>query len=192
MERDQILDVLNDPVAQRLISSNTPVRFAYTGLDGFPRVVPLSFHWNGSEFVVSTIPCSAKVRALQANPKVAMTIDTETQPPKVLLVRGLVTVGIVDGVPSEYIDGSRKLIGEENVAAFEEQVRAMYPQMAKITITPEWAKIHDFETRVPSAAEEAFNRMSRSSFRSGVEHRHAECSLTGSRRGGVDTSEVWR
>ena len=44
----------------------------------------------------------AKVQALhvQANQKVALTIDTTTFPPHVLLVRGTARVEVVDGAPS--------------------------------------------------------------------------------------------
>ena len=36
---------------------------------------------------------------------------------------------------------------------FDAQVRALYEQMTAITITPEWAKLLDFETTAPSAVE---------------------------------------
>ncbi|MGI8527884.1 MAG: hypothetical protein ACR2KO_00255 [Geodermatophilaceae bacterium] len=35
------------------------------------------------------------------------------------------------------------------MAAFEEQVRTLYDQMARIVLTPDWAKVLDFETRAP-------------------------------------------
>jgi hypothetical protein len=33
-------------------------------------------------------------------------------------------------------------------------VRSLYEQMARISIAPEWAKVLDFQTRLPSAVEE--------------------------------------
>jgi hypothetical protein len=36
--------LLNDPVARELLQSTIPARFAYAGLDGAPRVVPIWFH----------------------------------------------------------------------------------------------------------------------------------------------------
>ncbi len=71
MKPDEVIAVLNDPVAQKLISSTNPARLAYIALDGTPRVVPLGFDWDGARFVIGTLSGSAKVRALQANPKVA-------------------------------------------------------------------------------------------------------------------------
>jgi hypothetical protein len=43
MQRETVMHVLNDPVAQELIWSDIPARVAYTGLDGFPRVFPWVF-----------------------------------------------------------------------------------------------------------------------------------------------------
>ena len=157
MRQDDVLQVLNDPLAQELLDSNIPARLAYTGRDGAPRAIPIAFDWTGTEFVVCTPPHAAKVRALQANPRVALTIDTTTFPPHVLLVRGTARVEVVDGVPPEYLAGSRKIVGEARFSAFEEQVRALYQQMARIAIVPEWAKLLDFETRLPRAVEQLVN-----------------------------------
>jgi hypothetical protein len=33
-------------------------------------------------------------------------------------------------------------------------VRSLYEQMARISIAPEWAKVLDFQTRLPSVVEE--------------------------------------
>ncbi len=158
MPHDDVFQILNDPLAQELLRSNIPARLAYTGRDGAPRAIPIAFHWTGQEFVICTPPHAAKVRALQANPQVALTIDTTTFPPHVMLVRGTASVEVVDGVPSEYLAGSKKIVGEEGFPAFEEQVRTLYLKMARITIVPEWAKLLDFETRLPRAVEQLVNR----------------------------------
>src|SRR5947209_3059681 len=97
MQRDHVMRVLNDPLAQELMASRIPARVAYTSLDGSPRVVPLGFHWNGEQFVICTVPDSPKVRALAAQPQVALTIDTDTFPPHVLLVRGNASLETIDG-----------------------------------------------------------------------------------------------
>jgi hypothetical protein len=159
MHRQQVSDILNSALAQELLRSSIPVRLAYTGLDGSPRVVPLAFHWDGERFVICTIPGSPKVRALQANPNVAMTIDTESFPPHILLVRGKASVQLVDGVPAEYLAASSKQVGAEGMPAFEAQVRAMYDQMVRIDVEPTWAKLIDFQTTLPSAVERMARRM---------------------------------
>ena len=83
----------------------------------------------------------------------ALTIDTATMPPHVLLVRGTATIEVVEGVPS-VPGGTRKFVPAAGWSSFEAQVRAMYKRMARITIEPEWAKLLDFETRFPRAIEE--------------------------------------
>lgn len=40
----------------------------------------------------------------------------------------------------------------------EAEVGRLYKQMARIEITPTWAKILDFETRIPRAVEELARR----------------------------------
>lgn len=158
MHQEDVTQVLDDPLAQELLHAVIPVRMAYTGTDGFPRVVPLGFHWNGAQVVVGTVPNAPKVRALAINPKVALTIDTDTQPPHVLLVRGTASIEVVDGVPPEYLEGARKLMEPQQWQTFEAEVRALYKRMARITISPEWAKLLDFETRFPSAVEQLVRR----------------------------------
>lgn len=163
MHRDEVIRLLNDRAAQELLQSSIPVRLAYTGLDGFPRVVPLGFLWDGERFVICTVPSAPKVRALEAHPKVAMTIDTQSFPPRLLLVRGTASVRLVDGVPPEYLAASAKQIGAEGMPAFEAQVRALCDQMVRIDVEPHWAKLIDFETTLPSAIERMTRRKQQAS-----------------------------
>ncbi|MGH3827694.1 MAG: hypothetical protein ACRDQX_11050 [Pseudonocardiaceae bacterium] len=44
------------------------------------------------------------------NPKVALSIDTTTQLPHVLLVRGTASIEVVEGVPAEYLGSAKKLV----------------------------------------------------------------------------------
>ena len=103
---------------------------------------------------MATATNSPKMKALKANPKVALTIDTIAFPPHILLVRGTARVEIVDGVAPEFLEASRKSVPPEQWEEFEKGVRGLYKQQGRITITPEWAKLIDFETRVPQAQEE--------------------------------------
>lgn len=154
MQRDAILDLMNDPVAQELVNAPIHARLAYNAKDGSPRVIPMGYLWNGEVFVMGSPVNSPKVKALAANPKVALTVDTNTFPPHVLLVRGKAVVEVVDGVPDEFVESSRRFVGEDGMSAWEAGVRALYKQMAIIRVTPTWAKIFDFETRLPSPVEE--------------------------------------
>jgi nitroimidazol reductase NimA-like FMN-containing flavoprotein (pyridoxamine 5'-phosphate oxidase superfamily) len=110
MRPEQVTEVMNDPLSQELLQSAIPARMAYNGTDGLPRAIPIGFLWKDGRIVVCTSSNAYKVKALSANPKVALTINTEA-PYRVLLVRGTASVEIVDGVPSEYLEASRKCPG---------------------------------------------------------------------------------
>lgn len=155
MDRNDVIEVLNKPISQRLLGSSTPARLAYTAVDGDPRVIPIGFVWNGAQLVLFTVPAAAKVRALQRNPRVAITIDTiEPWPPRVLLVRGAASLEPVDGCPDEYVEAGRKVTPAEVADDWEAGVRALYEQMVRITIEPDWAKLLDFETTIPESVQD--------------------------------------
>jgi PPOX class probable F420-dependent enzyme len=145
------LELLQDPVAQELLQSSIPARLAYIAIDGTPRVVPIWFHWNGSEFVMATPPKAPKLKALAKNPRVALTIDDNTFPHKVLMVRGTARLEPVDGIVPEYATAAERYFGPEQGRAWMQQARTMMTSMMKITITPEWVGVLDFKTRFPSA-----------------------------------------
>jgi hypothetical protein len=143
--------LLDDPVAHELLRSTLPARLAYTWPDGTPRVVPIWFHWTGEEIVMGGPEDAPKVHALQANPAVAITIDGDSWPYQVLLLRGQAQVTLVDGVAAEYATAARRYFGEEQGAAWAERVGQMVPRMARIAVRPDWVSILDFQTRFPSA-----------------------------------------
>ena len=151
MDATTVAETLAKPIAQELLFSDIPARLSYIGLDGDPRVVPVGFWWTGDRVVVATVVRSAKVAALRKSPRVALTIDRAGMPPRTLLLRGAATVEIVDGVPDEYVAGARKIVPPEAMSAWEAGVRALYSQMAVITITPDHVVLHDFETTIPKA-----------------------------------------
>jgi len=126
------------------VHSPDPARLAYTGPDGFPRVIPIGFLWNGTAVVVCTAPTAPKVDALAKNPHVALTIDTMGPPAKQLLLRGTASIEIVDGVAPEYLAAAAKSTHGDERAAFEANVGALYEEMARITVTPSWARFYDF------------------------------------------------
>jgi Pyridoxamine 5'-phosphate oxidase len=143
---------LSHPAAQELLHTAPLVRLAYTGPDDLPRVIPIGFHWDGRKIVVCTATNAPKVRALSKRADVALTIDTGDTPvtAKALLVRGVATIDIVDGVPGEYIAAATKSLNADDLREFERNVRSVYKQMARISITPSWARFYDFGAgRVP-------------------------------------------
>ena len=154
MQPDEIAEVLNRPISQELLARDL-TRLAYVAKDGTPRSIPIAFTWNGSEIVMCTSKNAPKLPALRRSPAVALTIDTEVHPPKILLIRGQAELEVVDGIPDEYlqINGTYEMTAEQRVE-WEAEVRSLYDGMVRITVIPTWAKLIDFETTLPSAVEE--------------------------------------
>ena len=155
MQPKEITEVLSRPISRELLVRDI-TRLAYTANDGTPRNVPIGFAWNGSEIVMCTPKNAPKLWALAKNPMVALTIDTEVHPPKILLVRGRADLDYVGGIPDEYLEAnsSYQMTPEQRVE-WEAGVRSLYSDgMVRIVVTPTWAKLIDFETTLPSAVEE--------------------------------------
>ncbi len=154
MQPSKINDVLNRPISQELLARDL-TRLAYIAKDGTPRSIPIGFTWNGSEIVMCTPKNAAKIPALRHNPSVALTIDTEVHPPKILLINGRAELDVVDGIPDEYFEsnGTYTMTPEQR-EEWEAEVRSLYDGMVRIVVTPTWAKLIDFETTLPSSVEE--------------------------------------
>ena len=155
MQPNEITEVLNRPNSKELLARDV-ARLAYVAKDGTPRNVPIAFAWNGSEVVMCTSKNAPKLPALRNDPTVALTIDTEVHPPKILLIRGSAELDYVDGIPDEYLQAtSTYQMTPEQRVEWEEQVHSLYHDgMVRIVVTPTWAKLIDFEETLPSAVEE--------------------------------------
>lgn len=145
------LSLLQHPAAQELLHSKIPARFAYISTDGTPRVVPIWFHWNGREIVMATPPKAPKLKALAKNPRVSLTIDDNTFPHKVLLIRGSARLEPVEGIVPEYEAAAARYFDAELAKGWLGQLRTLVSSMVRITITPDWVGLLDFQTRFPSA-----------------------------------------
>jgi hypothetical protein len=77
---------------------------------------------------------------------VALTIDTgdTSATAKQVLIRGTASIEIVDGVAFEYLESSKKVVGGADFDEFRSKVEEFYDQMARISVTPEWARYYDF------------------------------------------------
>lgn len=158
MEQHQITEILNRPLSQELLARDI-TRLAYVAKDGTPRNVPIAFSWNGSQIVLCTSKNAPKLPSLRRNPQVALTIDTESHPPRVLLLRGRAELDVVDGIPDEYMqwNGTYQMTPEQR-AAWEEGVKSLYDGMVRVVVKPTWAKLLDFETTMPTAIAELMQR----------------------------------
>ena len=150
--------LLESEGARRLLSSRIPARFAYIAIDGTPRILATWFHWTGKRLTMPTFLAAphvrhapGRLRALRANPNVAVTIDTETFPPEVLTIRGQVEISEVEGVPPEYKFAARRYLGDEAAAAYLAQIDQPGTRMASIDLCPTWVGLLDFQSRLPSA-----------------------------------------
>jgi hypothetical protein len=152
------LRLLDADLAQRLLTSTIPARYAYTALDGTPRIVASWFVWTGEEVVLPTFISAPhvthpayRVRALRASPDIAVSIDTESFPPEVLSIRGKADVTEIDGVATEYAEAAERFLGAEQAAGYLAQIDRPGTRMARIAVRPTWVALMDFEGRMPSA-----------------------------------------
>ena len=145
------LELLQHPTSQELLHSKIPARLAYIWTDGTPRVVPIWFHWNEREFIMATPPKAPKLKALAKNPKVSLTIDDNTFPHKVLMVRGTARLEPLEGIVPEYAMAADRYFGPEQGKAWVAGLAQMISSMVRVTVTPDWVGLLDFQTRFPSA-----------------------------------------
>jgi hypothetical protein len=148
--------LLETDVARRLLTSTRPGRMAFVAKDGTPRIVPSWFHWTGEELVMPTFVQAPHVTrparrlaALRANPAVAVSIDTETEPPEVLLLRGRVSITEVDGVMPEYALEARRRLDDQAATELLTMIDQPGTTMARISLRPTWVGMLDFRSRVP-------------------------------------------
>lgn len=145
------VSLLQHPASQELLQSKIPARLAYVWTDGTPRVIPIWFHWNGHDIVMASPPKAPKLKALAKNPKVSLTIDDNVFPHKVLLIRGSARLEPVVGIVPEYEAAAARYFDPELAQTWLNQLRTLVSSMVRITITPEWVGLLDFQTRFPSA-----------------------------------------
>ena len=145
------LSLLQHPASQQLLVSKIPARLAYVWTDGTPRVVPIWFHWNGHDIVMASPPKAPKLKALAKNPKVAITIDNNEFPHKVLSIRGTVRLEPVQGIVPEYEAAAARYFDPKLAEGWMKQLRGIVSEMVRITLSPEWVGLLDFQERFPSA-----------------------------------------
>jgi hypothetical protein len=141
--------LLRSDVAQRLLASSELARLAYTALDGTPRVLPMLFHWTGEELVMAAFRPTHKIPALRARPDVAVTIDSNSTSPQVLLIRGRAVIVDVNGLVPEYVLAQRRYWGAAHAEAYLSQLDPESTKMARIAVRPTWVGVLDFQTRFP-------------------------------------------
>jgi hypothetical protein len=66
-------------------------------------------------------------------------------------VRGTARLEIVEGIVPEYAVAAERYFGSGQGKAWVKQLGSMIQEMVRITITPEWVGVLDFQVRFPSA-----------------------------------------
>ncbi len=152
------LRLLDGETARRLLASTIPARVGYNATDGTPRVVPTWFQWTGTELVMPTFIAAphvtrppGRIRALRAQPAVAISIDTEDSPPEALLIRGRAEITEVDGVDPDYAAAAHRYLGEQEAEGYLAELVHPSTRMARIAVRPAWVGLVDFRTRLPGA-----------------------------------------
>lgn len=144
------LMLLDDPVAQQLLQSAIPARLGYTWKDGTPRVTPIWFHWTGAEFALFSPPNAPKMKVLTDGVPVALAID-HPWPLQALLVRGPISLTMVDSRSPEYATMVERYLGAAQVDGWLAQYSSVFPRSARIAVRPVWVGVIDVVTHLPSA-----------------------------------------
>jgi Pyridoxamine 5'-phosphate oxidase len=149
--------LLDTPLAQRLLAAAIPARVAYVAKDGTPRISASWFQWTDGELVMPTFiqaphvaAPARRLAALRARPDVAVSIDTESGPAQVLMLRGKAQVTEVDGIDPDYASSARQYLGEQAANQYLAMVDQPGTRMARITVRPSWVGLLDFaRSRLP-------------------------------------------
>ena len=149
--RQGSLELLETPLATTLLASTIPARVAYTAADGTPRIVATWFQWTGDELVMPTFVRAPHVAgparrlaALRARPDVAVSIDTESAPAQVLMIRGRAEITEVDGIDPDYARAAHRYLGDAGAADYLAMADQAGTRMARIVVRPAWVGLLDF------------------------------------------------
>jgi PPOX class probable F420-dependent enzyme len=140
----------DDPVVSALLAAPNLARLAYVGANGRPHVVPIWFAHENGDIIMVTGPKAAKLKGIEQNPAVAVTIDSSTPPYKVLLIDGDAALEPVDGMAPEYRPIVERYLG----VAAESYLKSLLPRVKKqvrIRVTPRSWRVFDFIKRYPKS-----------------------------------------
>ena len=110
-------------------------------------MIPVGFFWTGDQLVIASATSSPKVATLSARPDVAVTVDGDAPTgARALSIRGRASVEIVDGLVEEYVMAARRSrwTPRRRTSSSSSAGRPTTQGMARIAITPSWARFYDF------------------------------------------------
>jgi hypothetical protein len=142
--------ILSKPVAQQLLSSRIPARFAYTRDFTEPKIVPVWFHWNGEEIVIGRfIKSKTQPSEVATGAPVAVCIDTQDFPYQALTMSGVARVELVRGLVPEYEQACHRYL-PHTAPEFLNRIRAHHETMVRIAIHPTNAHLLDMTADEPA------------------------------------------
>lgn len=119
--------------------------------------MPTWFHWDGQTIVMATWISGPHVQQparrladLAISPDVAISIDTDDQPPHLLQLRGRAEIEIVEGLVEEYRLAAARYLGDP-AADYLANLAHPSSSMARIAVRPSWVNLIDFDERPPQA-----------------------------------------
>lgn len=152
------LRLLNTATARELLQSCAPAHLAYVKADGTPRIHASWFVWTGELLalpICMPVPdislAVERVRALKANPDVAVSIDSDTFPAEVLMLRGSVEFSEFEGVSQEYMAATVRYLGGRAARAHLVRIDRFEARTININLRPTWAGMLGFDSPVPSS-----------------------------------------
>jgi len=140
----------DDSIVAGLLMGPNLARLAYIGVGGRPRVVPIWFAHHDGDIIMVTGAKAAKLRAIEKNPAVAITIDSSTPPYKVLLVDGDASLEPVEGMAPEYRAIVERYLGVA-AEAYLQQLLPRVKRQVRIRIKPRSWRVFDFVRRYPKS-----------------------------------------
>lgn len=142
--------MLESAIAQRLLASAVPARLAYRALDGTPRVLPMWFHWTGTELVLATHVPSHEVDALAADPaSPSPSTPRPARPRRCSCAAAPSSRRSTGWCRSTRPPPAGTSATSTRPAGLVAQVDRPGSRMARIAVRPTWVGVLDFQTWFP-------------------------------------------
>ena len=142
---------LDDPIVSGLLDGANLARLAYIGRDGRPHVVPIWCMYRPGEIIMVTGPKADKIRAIERNPSVSLTIDASKPPYHVLLIDGEASIEATDGMAEEYPEIVQRYLGEQGAQAYLAPMKERVKTQRRIRVAIQSYRVLDFVKRFPKS-----------------------------------------
>ena len=138
---------LHTPAALELLGLDVPAHLGTLDPDGFPRITPIWFLWDGEAFLMTSHTRYPQVRNLQRDPRATICIDTESatsvdgiRPNRQIRARGLAEVvpdadgDVTRAITLKYLRGPDGPPRAEIRAAHDRMVLRLTPDPERLIV----------------------------------------------------------